>query len=185
MEKGKNPYRDLSEREPVYSIQTVYRAPSEKESSEREEIESLLSREDLFLSTDVLCIRMPLVYKLVYKKYVAKNRARLELLKSIVGSSIVVLAKQDDSALSALLSQPGKQIILNMNVNHVEQKVEQRVDVNIDATALEEIIEELREITRLLEQTKVAYAPALRNYAKKLRRITTRINDVKRQLETN
>ena len=186
----KNNISNTSTREArVNSLLTVNRGSSKEErdnSNEREEVEALLSREDFYTSTDVIGLRVPLAYKIIYRKYIATSRSRLELFKKIVSSAIVMLAKQDSARLATLLAAPGQpQIVLNMNVNHVEQKVEQRVDVSIDASVLEEVVDELREIVRLLERTNVAYKPALRNYAKKLREVMARVNDVRRQLATN
>jgi len=172
-----------TEEVPVNSLLTVNSGSSE---SAREGVDSLLRKEDFYTSTDVIGIRLPLVYKIIYKKYIANNKQRLELFKKIVSSIIVGLAKTEHSDIVAMLSSPiHGQIVLNMNVNHIEQKVEQKVDVNIDVSALEEAIEELREMIRLLERTNVAYKPALRNYAKKLREVVARIDDVRKQFSTN
>lgn len=73
----------------------------------------------------------------------------------------------------------GQPIIINMNIN------ENKVDVRLDMRRLEEVLEELREIAETLERSTVIYKAGLRNYAKKLKKIASVIEDVKDRFATN
>jgi hypothetical protein len=129
---------------------------------------------------------LPLVYKIIYKKYISPSKPHKELFKKVVIAALVAIARQSQAEISSLLASPSSpNIILNMNVQHVEQRVEQKVDVSIDIDAIRDLLDELRQIIDQLEQQSVLYKSNISYYAKRLRKIAAKMNSAIKTKETN
>ncbi|WP_156327966.1 hypothetical protein [Pyrodictium delaneyi] len=142
----------------------------------RKEIEGLLSTQDLFSTTDVLCIRLPLAYKIIYKKFVREDRRRMELLKKSIGAAIAATARLSGAEIQKI--SEASQIVVNLNVHHVEQKVEQKAELDLEK--VRKAVHELEELVSTLEKQSVLYRYAIMNYAKSIRRV---INILQRFLD--
>ena len=121
--------------------------------------------------TSTISFRVPIQYKIWYLEL---ERGEKDLIKRVIMSMIERLATG-----SSHVEYAGQPIIINMNIN------ENKVDVRVDARRLEEVLEEIREIAEVLERSSVMYKAGLRNYAKKLKKIASVIEDVKDRFATN
>ncbi|ALL01931.1 hypothetical protein Pyrde_1888 [Pyrodictium delaneyi] len=145
----------------------------------RKEIEGLLSTQDLFSTTDVLCIRLPLAYKIIYKKFVREDKQRMELLKKSIGAAIAATAKLSGAEIQKI--SEASQIVVNLNVHHIEQKIEQRSEIDdMLLRRAENALDQLLTVVEALEKQQVVYRYAILNYAKEIRRA---VNDLKKLIE--
>ncbi len=150
---------------PVYSMYTVYTP----EDQVRKEIEGLLSTQDLFSTTDVLCIRLPLAYKIIYKKFVREDKRRMELLKKSIGAAIAATAKLSGAEIQKI--SEASQIVVNLNVHHVEQKVERKSAVDdVVVQRAESALRHLLQLVDTLEKQQAIYRYAILNYVKEIRK---------------
>lgn len=134
----------------------------------KREIEGLLSTQDLFSTNDVLCIRLPLAYKIIYKKFVRESKYRMDLLKKSIGAAIVATARFTDAELHKISET--SQVVVNLNIHHVEQKVEQKLSVdNHFLQRARKALENIMQILETMEKQQVIYRYAILNYVKKLR----------------